>query len=39
LGVRAGAISANDVSIDAMQSAERTGVPSWNFNPSRSVNV
>src|SRR6266699_1199896 len=27
------------LSIDAMQSAERTGVPSWNFNPSRSVKV
>src|SRR5882762_994146 len=26
-------------SIDAMQSAERTAAPSWNFNPSRSVNV
>jgi hypothetical protein len=27
------------LSIDAMQSAERTGVPSWNLSPSRSVNV
>src|SRR6185436_232671 len=26
-------------SIDAMQSAERTGWPSWNLSPSRSVNV
>jgi hypothetical protein len=26
-------------SIDAMQSAERTGAPSWNLSPSRSVNV
>ncbi len=26
-------------SIEAMQSAERTGAPSWNFSPSRSVNV
>ncbi|TMG87441.1 MAG: hypothetical protein E6H74_01340 [Betaproteobacteria bacterium] len=27
------------LSIDAMQSAERTGVPSWNLSPSRSVKV
>ena len=26
-------------SIEAMQSAERTGWPSWNFSPSRSVKV
>ena len=26
-------------SIDAMQSAERTGWPSWNLSPSRSVKV
>ena len=26
-------------SIEAMQSAERTGWPSWNLSPSRSVNV
>src|SRR6185437_7845869 len=26
-------------SIDAMQSADRTGWPSWNLRPSRNVNV
>ena len=26
-------------SMEAMQSAERTGAPSWNLSPSRRVNV